>query len=92
MINSVIKIIQGIVKLRGGTDGSVIGNSTDKLKIIDESAIAFLSTIASALGGGPTQGIYRFAKGTNPSKTETPVSTTYIVPAGKKLLLNTFFV
>ena len=32
MINSVLKIISGIVKLRGGTDNTVIGNSSDRLK------------------------------------------------------------
>jgi hypothetical protein len=32
MISSIVKVIQGWVKLRGGTDGALIGNSSDKLK------------------------------------------------------------
>lgn len=32
MINSILKVVNGIVKLRGGTDNTVIGNSGDSLK------------------------------------------------------------
>jgi len=33
MINSVLKVIRGIVKLRGGTDNTIIGNTNDSLKV-----------------------------------------------------------
>lgn len=34
MFNSILKIIRGIVKLRGNTDGTLIGNVSDELKVI----------------------------------------------------------
>lgn len=33
MIDSVFKYITGIVKLRGGTDNTIIGNTSDSLKV-----------------------------------------------------------
>lgn len=33
MFESVLKVIRGIVKLRGGTDGSIIGNTGNKLNV-----------------------------------------------------------
>jgi hypothetical protein len=39
MINSVLKVITGIVKLRGGTDNTVIGNVSDALKVNVSAAL-----------------------------------------------------
>ena len=33
-LNSVLKVVQGWVKLKGGTDGTFIGNDGDRLKVI----------------------------------------------------------
>lgn len=33
MIDSIVKVVTGIVRLRGGTDGTVVGNFSDRLKI-----------------------------------------------------------
>lgn len=34
MIKSILNIVQGWVNVRGGTDGTMIGNTTDRLKVI----------------------------------------------------------
>lgn len=53
MIESVFKYITGIVKLRGATDNTQIGNSADSLKVITTSSA--LPTGASTLAEQQTQ-------------------------------------
>lgn len=40
MLESVVKIIRGIMKLRGGTDNTIIGNSGDSLKVTNTTVIS----------------------------------------------------
>lgn len=58
-LDSVVKTVRGIVKLRGGTDGTVIGNSSDALKTTNTSlgsptggASGTSSTLAGAIFNG----------------------------------------
>src|SRR6267143_1654293 len=49
MIDSIVKVIRGIVKLRGGTDNTVIGNVSDMLKVTATSSILNGTGSAAAL-------------------------------------------
>jgi hypothetical protein len=53
MIDSVFKYIVGLVKLRGATDGTLIGNTSDSLKVATTSSA--LPTGASTLAEQQTQ-------------------------------------
>lgn len=45
MINSVLKVVTGLFRIRGATDGTLIGNTSDSLKTINET-IATTGTTA----------------------------------------------
>lgn len=82
MLNSILKVIRGIVKLRGGTDNSLIGNVGDRLKVTDDSGLTFLNVLSA--------NIYKQNEATIASKTETDLSgVTYTVPSGKTFVLTT---
>lgn len=91
MISSVLKVIQGIIKIRGNSDNTLIGNIVDKLKVTDQDVLAILNLISSSLGSGVGDARqYGVASPPSKTKTEFPTSTyyaTYTVPTGKKFRL-----
>lgn len=48
MINSVLKVINGIIKIRGATDGTLIGNISDALKVTHAPTVTATLTSVSA--------------------------------------------
>jgi len=78
------------ISINGSTDGTNIGNVTDRLKVIDQDVLAVLNAIASGLGVS-TAGILKQNEITISSRTETDLSgTTYTVPTGKKFSITSF--
>lgn len=47
MIAGILRVVQGIVKLRGGTDLTIIGNTGDKLKVDSSGATSEVPTLLS---------------------------------------------
>jgi len=79
-----------IEKIKGDTDNTLIGNVTDKLKVIDQDAITVLNAIASALGV-TTAAILVQNEVVATTRTEVDMTgMTYTVPSGKKFLLTSF--
>lgn len=81
MIDSVLKVIQGIVRLRGGTTGDIVGNVGDRLK-----TDALVSDHSSRIPGKLVQQELTI---TTRVQTALP-NTVYTVPTGKKFRLNLF--
>jgi hypothetical protein len=84
--------IKGIFskKIIGGTDGTPIGNLTDRLKVYDADTLTILNSIAISLGAS-TGGVYKYESQPVTTRTETDLSTTtYTVPTGKKFSINNF--
>lgn len=59
-IDSILKSIRGIVRLRGGTDNAIIGNVTDKLKTFsaidpDNNAVTVDNTDTNPVPVAPTE-------------------------------------
>jgi len=77
-------------KLRGATDGTLIGNLTDRLKVIDQDAIAVLNLIAISLGAASSVFIERSSEANVTTRTKTDWSTSYTVPTAKKFILTSF--
>lgn len=50
MIDSVFKVIQGLVKLRGGTDATIIGNTSTGLHVVGPAGPLSLETTQAANG------------------------------------------
>lgn len=93
-ISDGIDLIKGLfpnpITLRGNTDGTKIGNSSDKLKVYDADAITVLNGISAGLGVS-TSSILRQNEVAVTSRAESDISgTTYTVPVGKKFLLTSF--
>jgi len=77
-------------KIQGNTDGTLIGNLTDRLKVIDQDSLLVLNAIAAALGV-TTSAILIQNEYVATTRTETDMTgMTYTVPAGKKFLLTSF--
>lgn len=38
MLNSIVKIIRGIIRIRGASDNTLIGNVNDRLKVTNSSS------------------------------------------------------
>ena len=57
MINSILKIVQGWIKVKGNTDGTFIGNNSDRLKVYNSDLVGLVDTQNSSttpLGSGAT--------------------------------------
>lgn len=52
MIDSILKVVRGAVQLIGGTDGTIIGNTTDKLKVDGSGVTQPVSAAALPLPTG----------------------------------------
>lgn len=75
------------VVLKGGTDGTPIGNVGDRAKVIDEDVIALLTSIS--LGQVPVPDIYYYGSATS-SRTETDVPGTTYTVVGSNFALTAF--
>jgi len=85
--NKTIKLPESI---RGATDGTSIGNVTNRLKVIDEDAISILTLIAAGLGAAAPS-IFKKNEVAVTTRTEFDLpNTTYTVPANKKFLVTSF--
>lgn len=77
------------VILKGNTDQTLIGNVTDRLKVIDEDAIAVLQTIS--LGVNPVADVFKHAEQAVSSRNAFDLTgTSYTVPTGKQFVLTSF--
>ena len=76
--------------LRGDSDGTKIGNVTDRLKVIDQDVITVLNLIALALGAGSATFISKESEASITTRTKTDWTSTYTVPTGKSFILTSF--
>lgn len=88
------RLIQGLfptaILNKGNSDGTLIGNVSDSLKVIDQQAINVLNNISNALGGSGS-GIFKFAEANITSRAKIDLAgTSYTVPSGKTFLLTSF--
>jgi len=76
--------------LKGATDGTQIGNVTDRLKVIDADTVAAINALSINLGIGAAN-IFKFNELALTARTETDLSgVTYTVPSGKTFAINSF--
>lgn len=78
------------ISIRGDTNGTKIGNLTDRLKVYDADAITVLNLIALALGAGGATFIERSSEANITTRTKTDWVSTYTVASGKKFILTSF--
>lgn len=77
-------------RIKGGTDETIIGNISDKLKVTDQDVYTILLQVAN--GSGITiPAIFKRNEISVASRTETDMpNTTYTVPAGKTFVVSSF--
>lgn len=77
--------------IRGATDGTAIGNVSDKLKVYDPDVIDVLIDIAAGLGVSAGTSIFKYNEAAVSSRNEFDLSgTTYTVPVGKRFVITSF--
>jgi hypothetical protein len=86
----ILSQVQGWIKIKGSTNGTMIGNVTDKLKVTDEDSLAVLNYISGALGGSAGLSIFKSQEASISSRNETILSSTYTVPENKIFLITSF--
>jgi hypothetical protein len=92
-ISDGIDLIKGIYqknRIIGDSDGTLIGNVDDQLKVIDEDVAYLLGTIAASLGAGTGTFLKQNEAAVNSRNKFDLSGTTYTVPTGKTARI-TFF-
>lgn len=76
MITPILKFVTGILKIRGGTDGTIIGNSADALKTVSVSGTPDLITTGSITA---LSGVVQIQAGAGQSDWRMTLSGTFTV-------------
>jgi hypothetical protein len=88
LIKGIFPVNYGIV---GRTNGTLIGNVTDRLKVYDGDVLTILNTIAGGLGVA-TAGLLVQNEVVATTRTEVDMALmTYTVPTAKKFIITGFF-